>query len=261
MGSEVLGRVGVVAYAAWRGALAGGKGIALALVAAVYPLLVLAIASAHRNTIDLLAASETLYSLLFLPILLLLVCLVLGVGQFRGEIEDDTVVYPIMRSLPRPALVVGKFLGYVAAALVFLLPATLLGPVFALAFNAGPQVSSAGLGAALLVTTIVAVLAYGALFVLLGLLTRQALVIGLVYGFIWETFLPLLPGSLKEITLVYYLRGIGGDLVNAGPLLQTPQVVGLPTAIGVPLAFAFVALALGSLYIRDAELGAAPAPS
>jgi ABC-2 type transport system permease protein len=259
--TSAVDRLGVLAYEAWRASLAGRRGLGLLLVAAVYPVVVLAIGSAHRASIDLVAASELLYSALYLPVLLLLVCLVLAIGLFRGEVEDETIVYPIVRNVPRPVLVVGKFLGFVAAALVFLLPAALLGPVLGAWLNTGPQVSLSGVGVAIAVTTTIAIIAYGAFFLLLGLVTRSALVLGLVYGFLWEAFVPLLPGPLKELTLVYYLREIGGRLTTAGPLSNVPNLVSLPVAIVVPLLFALGAIVSSCVFIMQAEFGPSPSPA
>ena len=191
----------------------------------------MAIGSAQLSDVDLLAASESIFSVLFVPVILLMVSLVLGVGLFRGEMEDDTLVYPMSRSIPRRALVAGKYVGYVLAALVFLLPSALVGLAVGVALNLGPQVSLDGLLPGVVVMAVLAVLAYGGFFLLLGLLTRQALVIGLIYGFLWEAFVPLLPGPLKELSLVYYLRAAGGHLVGSGPLAVLVRP-GLPRSGG-----------------------------
>jgi ABC-2 type transport system permease protein len=252
-------RLGVVAAASWRGALSGYRAVGLALIAALYPMLVLALASGHRADVDLLSASEELYSVLFLPLLLLLVCLVLGVSEFRTEIEEDTLVYPLTRSVPRAAVLAGKFLGFVGAALCFLLPTALLGPGLAVAFNAGPQVALSGVLPTLVITTMLATVAYGSFFLLLGLLTRQALVIGLLYGFFWETFLPLLPGPLKQLSVIYYLRAVGGQLVAAGPLAAGGTTVSLGAAVLVPILFAMATGALAWVYLTRAEIRPAPA--
>ncbi len=259
--NDGIERVAVVAAVTFRGLLQGRRGIGLVLVAAIYPALVLAIAAARRTNIDLLAASELLYTGLFLPVLLLIVCLVLAVSLFRGEIEDDTIVYPVTRSLPRWQLVLGKYLGFAVAAVLCLLPAALLGTAIGTAFNLDATTSLGGVAATLLLTTPIAILAYGALFLLLGLVTRQALVIGLIYGFLWETFVPLLPGPLEQLTLIYYLRDIGGNLAANGPLASVPRSVGLPLAAGVPLLVAAAVIGLSCLYIRVAELTAAASPA
>ena len=175
--------------------------------------------------------------------------------------EDDTLVYPMSRSIPRGALVAGKYVGYVLAALVFLLPSALVGLAVGVALNSGPQVSLDGLLPGVVVMAVLAVLAYGGFFLLLGLLTRQALVIGLIYGFLWEAFVPLLPGPLKELSLVYYLRAAGGHLVGADPSHPRPSRFSLGAAVAVPVGFSLACAALAALYLRYAEVrpGAAPA--
>ena len=67
------------------GALAGWRSVGLGLLAASYPLIVVAIGSAQLSDVDLLAASESIFSVLFVPVILLMVSLVLGVGLFRAR--------------------------------------------------------------------------------------------------------------------------------------------------------------------------------
>ena len=252
------GSVGGVAVATWRGNVAGYRALGLLGVAGRYPLLILVLASGHRTEVDLLSASEQLYSVLFLPVLLLLVCLVLGVAQFRSEIEEDTLVYPMMRSVPRASLVAGKLLGFLGAALVFLLPSTLLGPAIAVGLNVGPTVSLQGVLPALLLTCSLAALAYGAIFLLLGLITRQALVIGLLYGFFWESFVPLLPGPLKELSVVYYLRSIAGRLTVAGPLAAPGVGPDWPADVLILAGVGAVAAVMAWVYLLRAEIRPSP---
>jgi hypothetical protein len=52
---------------------------------------------------------------------------------------------------------------------------------------------------------VLACLAYGAFFQLLGLASRSALLVGLIYGFLWEELLLLLPGQFPKLTVLYYL--------------------------------------------------------
>lgn len=256
-----VARAGVVAVATLRGALAGWRSLGLGLLAASYPLIVVAIGAGKLSNVDLLAASESIFSVLFIPVILLMVSLVLGVGLFRGEMEDDTLVYPMSRSLPRGALVLGKYVGYVLAAIVVLLPSALVGLAVGVAMNVGPQVSLDGLLPGVLLMTVLAILAYGAFFLFLGLLTRQALVIGLIYGFLWEAFVPLLPGPLKELSLVYYLRAAGAGLVSGGPLASSSAPVSLGASVAVLVGFSGACTVLAALYVRYAEVrpGAAPA--
>ena len=255
-----LARIGVVAWATFRGAFVGSTGLAILVAASVYPLVVLGIASARFAGLDLLAASETLFSTLFLPVILLLICLILGVGLFRGELEDDTLVYPLTRTVPRPVLVLGKYVGFAAAALSVVLPSAVVGVGAAAAITAGPNFGSPALLTTVVALTVLATLAYGSLFLLLGLLTRQALVIGLLFGFIWETFISVVAGPIRALTVVYYLRGIGAALMSSGPLADGPGgVTVLGGSLGL-LASALGAVLIASAYLRYFEIrpGASP---
>jgi ABC-2 type transport system permease protein len=259
--TSALVRTLVVAAVTFRSAFFRGRGLTLLLAATVYPVVVLGISATGFSGLDLLATAETLFSTLYLPVVLLLVCLVLGVAAFRGELEEDTLVYPLGRTVPRPALAVGKYLGFVGAAVAVLLPSSIIGTAVAAGLGHGPTTSSAGLGQAVLVLPVLGVVAYGAIFLLLGLVTRQALVIGLLYGFLWETFLSLIAGPIRELTVIYYLRGVGAWLVPGGSLgagVAALDPAGVAIAAGL---LAIGSLAAASLFLRYAEIRPAAAPA
>ena len=259
MRTSAFGRTLVVAQATVLSTLQGTAGLGLAGAALVYPLLVAAIASASLSGVDLLGTSEALFSGLFLPVILLLVCLVQGASLFRAELEEDTLLYPLKRTVPRPSLVAGKYLGFLGTTLLALLPSALIGLALAVALGHGPTSGTSGLGEAAFVLPTLGVVAYGAAFLLLGLLTRSALVIGLVYGFLWETFVSLLPGPIPHWTLVYYLRQLGSQLVGSGSTSgSAPALPG--TAAGFSL-FALGCLVVASIVLRYTETRSAAAPA
>jgi ABC-2 type transport system permease protein len=261
MATGPVHRTLAVAEATALGTLQGTSWLGLAGAALVYPLLVVAIASASFSGLDLLNAAETLFSTLFLPVVLLLVCLVQGVSLFRTELEEDTLLYPLKRTVPRPCLVVGKYLGFLATTLLALLPSAVFGTALAVIWGTGPTVPTLGLLEAVVSLTVLGVVAYGATFLLLGLLTRSALVIGLVYGFLWETFISLIPGPISQWTVVYYLRGVGVELVPSGSLGASGSAVPVLNAALGAAAFAVGSLAVASLVLRYAELQPAAAPA
>ncbi len=250
-----------VAEATLRGTFQGNARFGLVAAALVYPLIVGAIASASFPALDLLSAAETLYSALFLPVILLLVCLVQGVSLFRTELEEDTLLYPMKRTIPRPAIVVGKYLGFLVATLLVLLPSAGVGLALAAALGHGTTQATWGLGEAVVLLTVLGTVAYGAVFLFLGLLTRSALVIGLIYGFLWETFVSLISGPISQWTLVYYLRAAGYDLVPSGALGGNPTQVSVLGATGGFIVFAIACLAGASVLLRYAEIRPGASPS
>jgi ABC-2 type transport system permease protein len=254
-------RTFVVAEHTFRSAFVGGRAIALLLAALAFPVLIGGIAAAHFRGVDLLGTGETLFSTLVLPVVLLLVCLVLGVSGYRGELEEDTLVYPLNRTVPRSALAAGKYLGVVGAALVALLPSSVIGTVIAAAGGNGPTPATPALLGAVGLLTVLAVVAYAAIFLLLGLLTRYALVIGLLYGFLWETFIPLLPGPVRELSVIYYLRGVGAGLVPVGSIGNGVAPMAPGGVAGAAVLLALASIALASLLLRYAEIRPSAAPS
>jgi ABC-2 type transport system permease protein len=256
-----ISRTLVVASNSFVGAFAGGRGILLSVSAAIFPALVLGIDAARFPGLDLLATSETLFSALFLPVILLLVCLVLAAGAFRNELEEDTLVYLLDRTLPRSSVAAGKYLGFLGAAGIVLVPSAVIGVSLAALLGTGPTGSSSGLAEAVLLLPALAIAAYGAIFFVLGLATRQALVIGLLYGFVWETFISLVAGPVRQLTVVYYLRGVGLYLAPGGGLGAgvAPMAPGGVAAGVVLLAVGSVALAAAILRYAEIRPAAAPA--
>ena len=126
--------------------------------------------------------------------------LIAGTGAIGPEIDDGSIVYLLSKPLSRHTIVLSKVL--VAMAVVTVLGAL---PTFAaglilggasddLAVGFGAAAGAAGLG-------------YCALFLLLAVLTRNAVVVGLLYALIWEGLVAgLVPGaqslSIRQWALV-----------------------------------------------------------
>jgi hypothetical protein len=86
-------------------------------------------------------------------------------------------------------------------------------------------------------------------------------VIGLVYGFLWEAFISLIPGPIDQWTVVYYLRGIGSKLVPSGSLGSGPSSLSVPGATLGLVLFALGSLAAATIVLRYSETRAAAAPT
>jgi ABC-2 type transport system permease protein len=112
-----------------------------------------------------------------------------GTGAIGPEIDDGSIVYLLAKPLNRHSIVVSKLLVAIAVVSVFGgLPVFVSGLV--LAGGADRLWLGFGLGA------LVAGVAYSALFLLLAVLTRNAVVVGLIYALVWETVVgSLVPGA------------------------------------------------------------------
>ena len=170
----------------------------LATFAAIPSFLVLALISASVSGSTLANAAETLVGLLTVPIVVMVIVLVIAVAQFRNEIDNETLVYLSDRSATRPTIVRGKYRGAWGASLVLVLPAALL--PLGLSTLAGGTPYDVTVPLVIAATAILASAAYVAFFLFLGLVSRAALIIGLLFGFLWEELLPLLSGDAPRLT-------------------------------------------------------------
>ena len=145
--------------------------------------------------------------------------LIAGAGAIGPEIDDGSIVYLMSKPLSRHSIVVSKLavaVGVVVA--VAAVPTWIAGLVMS-----GTEDGLAlayGIGAA------VAGLAYCALFVLLAIVTRNAVVVGLIYVLIWESLVGnFVPGaqvlSIQQWALAITERIVGS---SAGPLGVTAAV-------------------------------------
>jgi ABC-2 type transport system permease protein len=246
-----LTRLAAVTWLSLRGSLRGARLLGLAAFALIPSFIVVAVASTHPAATTLSNTSEALFALLTLPIVTMVIVLVLSVAQFRNEIDNETLLYLSDRSITRPMIVAGKYLGSLTAALILVIPAALV--PLAIAVLSGGRMYPVEVPLTLVAAVILAALAYGGFFLFLGLVSRAALLIGLLYGFLWEELVPLLPGSAPRLTLVYYLRNFLATELTTGPLSGFPAPLTPTESALVPIGLAVVFVALGGIVFRYLE--------
>jgi ABC-2 type transport system permease protein len=137
-----------------------------------------------------------------------LVALFYATSLVADEVEGKTLTYLLTRPIRRPAILAGKLLAYLATTLALSLPAVVLS-FFILNTSQGLS----GVGARIpdllrdLGTVALAMVAYGALFTLLGVLLRRPMIPGLLFLFVWELCANL-PGYMPRLTITAYLRSL-----------------------------------------------------
>jgi ABC-2 type transport system permease protein len=149
-----------------------------------------------------------------IAILMPLLSLIAGTGAIGPEIDEGSIVYLLAKPLSRYSIVLTKLT--VAAAVVVLfgvLPIAVAGVV--LTGEVGSVTVSFTLGA------LAAGVAYSAVFLLLAVVSRNAVVIGLVYALIWESLVGgLVPGaqalSIQQWSLAVVQRVLGDSAASLG---------------------------------------------
>ena len=147
---------------------------------------------------DLGAAADTLYGL-GLVVIVPLVALLATTGVLAPEIDDGSIAYLLAKPISRHTIVVSKLVVAASCVLLFAaVPMLIAGLVLALD---DPQ-----LGAGFALGSLAGGLAYCAVFALLSVMTRHAVVVGLIYMLIWEG---LLGGLLDGVRWLSVTRWAG----------------------------------------------------
>ncbi|MEU6392500.1 ABC transporter permease [Streptomyces sp. NPDC046939] len=173
-----------------------------------------------------------------------LIGVIAGTGAIGPEIDDGSVVYLLSKPVKRPTIIFTKLIVAIAVTMVFSAVPTLIA---GLILNGNGQ----QIAVAYTIAALVASIAYAAIFLLLGTVTRHAVVFGLVYALVWEAlFGSLVAGartlSVQQWSLAVAHKVSGGDLVTSD--------VGLPLATVLLVAVTVVATWYAGQRLRALKL-------
>jgi ABC-2 type transport system permease protein len=172
-----------------------------------------------------------------------------GTSLMADEVEDKTITYLFTRPIRRGAIILGKYLAYLACTILVVLPSVTV--VYLLVV---PIQGSLGGSFPDLLTDLgllaLGLAAYGAVFAFVGARFKRPLLVGLIFIFGWEQVVLFLPGYLKYVTVAYYLQALVPHAMPSDSVLsliqgifrETPglatSLVGLGTILVVFLAAA-----------------------
>jgi ABC-2 type transport system permease protein len=188
----------------------------------ILPLVLVGLAVLVRVLVgaDDLAAEHTL-DRLGLAVIVPLIALLSTTGLLAPEIDDGSISYLLAKPISRYTIVISKLAVATSCVLVFAaVPMLLAGlilllddPAFALGFAVGALVGGT---------------AYCALFSLFSVMTRHAVVIGLIYLLVWEGLLGGLLDGVRWLSITRWARAIVepiADVTLAGDLSTVYAVV------------------------------------
>ena len=156
-------------------------------------------------------AGPTIFGILIWVLYLRIIVPVLGVfygtSLIADEIEEKTITYLFTRPIPRGAVLVGKYLAYLACTIFVVLPSVVVvylaivpmrGSLGGSFIDLVKDLILLGLGLAV----------YGAVFAFVGARMKRPLLAGLIFVFGWEQAALAFPGYLKKFTVAYYLQSL-----------------------------------------------------
>jgi ABC-2 type transport system permease protein len=150
---------------------------------------------------------EFLLAFMFIPQALLpLVALVYASGIIQDEQEEQTLTYLLVRPIPRWAIYVVKLVATLTTTILLTILFTTLTYVAIYVGGSLPLSEVAGRCLRAIAVHALAVTVYCCLFGVMSLVTRYALIVGILYTGIFEGLLANLPFGVRLITVIYYTR-------------------------------------------------------
>lgn len=154
-----------------------------------------------------------------------LVGLVIGTGAIASEIDDGTLIFQLIKPVPRWLVALAKTSVAAFVTAVLVIPPIILTGLLLGGLGAASIATTAGFALAALAGGT----AYAVGFTALGLLTSRALVVGLGYTLIWEGVLAGLLEGTKFLSVRQATLGIAAELtgedVGSTPLAPLTSMV------------------------------------
>jgi ABC-2 type transport system permease protein len=225
--------------------LAGSRRIWLVLALVSLPLLAGLLFQVADATATPDEFADDVTRVMLASAILPLVMLLLATAAFGNEVGDRTLVYLVTKPIARWRIVAPKLLASIAVGGI---PVALGGAVSVAVIEHGDGGGALATGAGLLAGAA----AYAAIFTWAGLATRHALLIGLVYVFIWEATLAAYLDGIRFLSVRRYALALVHAL-DDGRLASVDISLSAPTAaVGTTVVLVlFTALAVRKLMRMD----------
>jgi ABC-2 type transport system permease protein len=225
--------------------LAGSRRVWLVLALVALPVLASVLFHVGETTTTSARFADNVTTTLITSGILPLVMLLFATSAFGNELVDRTLGYLALKPLARWRIVLPKL----AAAFV-------VGgvPVAASGFVAVALVDGGGLRGALAtgIGLLVGAAAYAAIFTWAGLASRHALLLGLVYVFVWEATLAAYLDGVRFLSIRRYTLGLIHGLDEARlARIEDPLSSGAAILAAALVVGAFTALTVRKLVRMD----------
>jgi len=174
----------------------------------VLPLVLVGLAGLVRFLVgqDIEVASNVLYGL-GIGVVVPLVALVATTGVLAPEIDDGSIAYLLAKPVSRHTIVISKLTVAVGCVVTFgAIPMLIAGMVL--------MIEEPSLGPGYAVGSLLGGAAYCALFALLSVMSRHAVVIGLIYLLVWEGLLGGLLDGVRWLSVTRWSGAIIEQLVE-----------------------------------------------
>ena len=220
------------------------RGLLLFILPGVLLALCVLLALTVDDTADFSAALLLQFGL---AVIVPLISLIAATGAIATEIDDGSIVYLLSKPIKRSAIILTK--AAVAIGVIFVLAAV---PMFLSGLildHSDPGTAVAfGLG------TLVAGIAYTAIFVALSVISGNAVTIGLFYALLWESVMGQYVAGARALSVQQWTLSLIDKLSDAPHL---DPAVKLPIGAVLLVVVTVVGLVLATTRLRSLTLSSA----
>jgi ABC-2 type transport system permease protein len=177
---------------------------------------------------------------LFVPLL----GVIAGTGAIGPEIDDGSIVYLLSKPLSRHSIATTKAFVAMAVIVVFAAVPALMA---ALIMSGTDNDLAVGLG----VGAACGGVAYGALFLLLAVVTRSAVLVGLIYALIWETLVGSFVPGARTLSIAQWSASVTEAIIGKDTAKSLDLDAAVEPGVGIPL---LVLVTIGATWYAGRKL-------
>lgn len=230
---------------------AGGKAVRVVAGLSFIPALFALIYLINPDVDDAISfVGETTFRGLIVAPLLPITVLILATGALGNEIEDRTLPYLTLKPIGRLRIVVEKLIG------VFVVAAPLIcagiAATYFLAFR-GESGDNLDLLWAMLASSLLGIVGYGAIFLLVSLLISRALLAGIMYALLWESLLGRYLPGLRVVSVRHFVESVFVNMLD-NPDFTVDNATSITAAVITIGAATIAAIALATWRLRRMSL-------
>ena len=221
--------------------------VALAVLVILALIALLVRFNAAEGDLDAVGSLTTIYREIVLGVLLPLTALVFGTSAFGGEVDDGTLIYLMVKPVPRWRLTFSKYL------VAFLATVAVIASAMFLAWLAMGNGASFRVPLAFATGGTVGAMIYCAIFVTLGITSRRALAIGLLYIVAFENVLSRSVIGVKSLSVREFALAVCKTVLGSTAEWNDPTVT-MGTVYTMGSVFFVIALALSFRKLQRYEV-------
>lgn len=177
--------------------LSGRWRLVIMTILAALPVLIAVMMTSEAHSDSVAEFESVVLSGMLAGSIVPLVVLAIAAPSFANEVEDRTIANLTLTPIPRWQIVLPKLLGAISIAGPFVLGSAALTSWIAYLGDGRAM-------AAVIISSLAGVALYAAAFVFLGLLTTQAIAIGLLYIVLWEGLFAGFVQGVRLLSIRHY---------------------------------------------------------